>query len=62
MVNNYLTKGISKTNNGTIEVDTKTFDILPGLIEPDVLQIVQNLPGITSVDERISNIKCKRWN
>ncbi len=59
VVNNYLTKGISKTNNGTIEVDTKAFDILPGLIEPDVLQIVQNLPGITSVDERISNINVR---
>ncbi|BAO74718.1 TonB-dependent receptor domain-containing protein [Winogradskyella sp. PG-2] len=59
VVNNYLTKGISKTNNGTIEVNTKTFNILPGLIEPDVLQIVQNLPGITSVDERISNINVR---
>ncbi|WP_178984465.1 TonB-dependent receptor plug domain-containing protein [Winogradskyella helgolandensis] len=56
---NYLTKGISKTNNGTITADTKAFDILPGLIEPDVLQIVQNLPGIMSVDERISNINVR---
>ena len=59
VVTNYLTKGISKTNNGTIEVDAKTFDILPGLIEPDVLQIVQNLPGVISVDERISNINVR---
>ncbi|RED42140.1 outer membrane receptor for ferrienterochelin and colicin [Winogradskyella eximia] len=59
VVINYLTKGISKTNNGTIEADTKAFEILPGLIEPDVLQIVQNLPGIISVDERISNINVR---
>ena len=59
VVTNYLTKGISKTNNGTIEADTKAFNILPGLIEPDVLQIVQNLPGIISVDERISNINVR---
>nr|WP_289846320.1 TonB-dependent receptor [Winogradskyella psychrotolerans] len=59
VVINYLTKGISKTNNGTITADTKGFDILPGLIEPDVLQIVQNLPGIMSVDERISNINVR---
>lgn len=59
VVTNYLTKGISKTNNGTIEADTKAFQILPGLIEPDVLQIVQNLPGIISVDERISNINVR---
>jgi hypothetical protein len=59
VVSNYLTKGISKTNNGTVEADTKSFNILPGLIEPDVLQIAQNLPGITSVDERISNINVR---
>ena len=59
VITNYLTKGISKTNNGTIKADTKAFDILPGLIEPDVLQIVQNLPGIMSVDERISNINVR---
>lgn len=59
VISNYLTRGISKTNNGTIEADTKAFDILPGLIEPDVLQIVQNLPGINSVDERISNINVR---
>ncbi|MBC3847683.1 TonB-dependent receptor plug domain-containing protein [Winogradskyella echinorum] len=59
IVTNYLTKGIAKTSNGTIEVDAKSFNILPGLIEPDVLQIVQNLPGILSVDERISNINVR---
>ncbi|MDN3492615.1 FecR domain-containing protein [Winogradskyella bathintestinalis] len=59
VVTNYLTKGISKTNNGTIEADTKDFQILPGLIAPDVLQIAQKLPGIISVDERISNINVR---
>jgi len=59
VVTNFLTKGISKTNNGTIEADTKDFQILPGLIAPDVLQIAQNLPGIISVDERISNINVR---
>lgn len=59
VVTNYLTEGISKINNGTIEADTKAFQILPGLIEPDVLQIVQNLPGIVSTDERISNLNVR---
>ncbi|MCA0133777.1 TonB-dependent receptor plug domain-containing protein [Winogradskyella alexanderae] len=59
VVKNYLTKGISKTNNGVITANTKTFTILPGLIEPDVLQIIQKLPGIVSVDERISNINIR---
>ena len=59
VVTNYLTKGISKTNTGAIEVKSRAFDILPGLIEPDVLQILQNLPGIISVDERISNLNVR---
>lgn len=59
VVTNYLTKGISKTNNGAIAINADSFDILPGLIEPDVLQIVQNLPGIISVDELISNINVR---
>ncbi|EPR70121.1 TonB-dependent receptor [Winogradskyella psychrotolerans RS-3] len=59
IITNYLIKGISKTNDGSIKANTKAFDILPGLIEPDVLQIVQNLPGIMSVDERISNINVR---
>ena len=59
VITNYLTKGISKTNNGAIQVNTKAFDNLPGLIEPDVLQIIQNLPGVISVDERISNINVR---
>ena len=59
VVINYLTQGISKTNNGAVEVDTGAFNMLPGLLEPDILQIVQSLPGITSVDERISNINIR---
>lgn len=59
VINNYLAKGMTKTNNGAIEINAKTFDILPGLIEPDVLQILQNLPGIVSTDERISNLNIR---
>ena len=59
VISNYLTKGISKINNGIIRANPKAFDILPGLIEPDVLQIVQSLPGIISVDERVSNINVR---
>lgn len=59
VIKNYLTKGITKTRNSSVKVDVNTFDILPGLIEPDVLQIVQNLPGVISADERISNINVR---
>lgn len=55
----YLATGISKKNNGTINVKPKKFGILPGLIEPDVLQTMQQVPGIISVDETISNINVR---
>lgn len=59
VINNYLTKGISKVIDGAVEVSNANYDILPGLIEPDVLQIAQRLPGIYSIDERISNLNIR---
>lgn len=55
-ITNFLTKGISKSSDGKININTEEFGILPGLLEPDVLQSIQALPGVMSVDERISNI------
>ena len=55
----YLATGITKKNDGAIEVKPKKFGILPGLIEPDVLQTMQQVPGILSIDETISNINVR---
>ena len=55
----YLTKGISKKNDGSFEIKPKKFGILPGLIEPDVLQTMQQIPGINSENETISNINVR---
>ena len=59
VIRNFLTKGIQKTTRGTFKIDYKKFDILPGLIEPDVLQTLQALPGVQSVDESVSNINIR---
>jgi hypothetical protein len=59
LLNNYLTEGISLQADGTSLINLKSFGILPGLIEPDILQIVQTLPGIMSVDERVSNLNIR---
>lgn len=59
VVTNFLTKGISKKSDGKINIKTEEFGILPGLIEPDILQSIQALPGILSVDERVSNINVR---
>lgn len=59
VVVNYLTTGLSKLNDGSISIKPETFGILPGLIEPDVLQTIQALPGIMSIDETVSNINVR---
>lgn len=58
-VPNYIAKGISKKKDGSYVVMPKKFGILPGLTEADVLQTMQQLPGILSVDETISNINVR---
>jgi len=59
VVTNYLTTGITKLNDGSITIKPKTFGILPGLIEPDVLQTIQAIPGVLSSDETVSNINVR---
>ena len=59
VVTNYLTKGITKLNDGSTIVKPESFGILPGLIEPDILQTIQALPGVLSIDETVSNINIR---
>ena len=59
VITNYLTSGITKLNDGSLTIKPKTFGILPGLIEPDVLQTIQAIPGIISTDETVSNINVR---
>jgi hypothetical protein len=59
VVSNYLTSGITKLNDGSLTIKPETFGILPGLIEPDVLQTIQALPGVLSTDETVSNINVR---
>ena len=59
VVYEFLTKGLVKQLDGSIEMNSEEFGILPGLIEPDVLQTVQALPGIESIDETVSNINIR---
>ena len=40
-------------------IKPESFGILPGLIEPDVLQTIQALPGVLSTDETVSNINVR---
>ncbi|WP_422081564.1 TonB-dependent receptor [Ulvibacterium sp.] len=59
IVYQFLTTGILKESDGSIQMNTAEFGILPGLIEPDILQTVQALPGIKSIDETVSDINIR---
>ncbi len=54
-----LASGITKKNDGSFEIKPKKFGILPGLIEPDVLQTMQQIPGINSLDESVASINVR---
>lgn len=58
-VAHYLTSGITKKTDGSFAIKPQQFGLLPGLTEPDVLQTMQQIPGIISVDETISNINVR---
>ncbi|MBQ0733614.1 TonB-dependent receptor plug domain-containing protein [Aquimarina celericrescens] len=59
ILNDYLVKGINKRSDGSIIIDYTDFGILPGLIEPDLLQTIQALPGVLSVEETVSDINVR---
>ncbi|RKE94991.1 TonB-dependent receptor plug domain-containing protein [Ichthyenterobacterium magnum] len=59
VISSYLVKGINKLNDGSFQVDFSNFDILPGLIDTDVLQTIQAFPGILSSNETVSNINIR---
>ncbi|MEZ0005693.1 hypothetical protein ABH942_001050 [Flavobacterium sp. 28YEA47A] len=59
VIEKYLASGISKTVEGNLIIKPKKFGILPGLTEADVLQTMQQVPGIYSADETVSNINVR---
>ncbi|WP_426431714.1 TonB-dependent receptor plug domain-containing protein [Winogradskyella sp. HB-48] len=59
VVSGYIVKGINKLSNGSFEIKVSEFDILPGLVDTDVLQAVQAFPGIQSINETVSNINIR---
>ncbi len=59
VLTNYITTGIDKVADGSFNINFSNFGILPGLIEADVFQTIQALPGIQSVDETVSNISIR---
>ena len=59
VIKRLFSRGIRKFPDDRIEINTREFDILPGLTDPDILQTLQILPGIESIDESINNINVR---
>ena len=59
VANHFLTSGISRNIDGKFVIKPKKMGILPGLIEPDVLQTMLQIPGIYSADESLSSINVR---
>ncbi|WP_435624573.1 TonB-dependent receptor [Flagellimonas sp.] len=59
IVESYLIKGIDKNKDGSLALNAKTQGILPGLVESDIFQSAQWVPGITSINETVSDIQIR---
>lgn len=58
-ISNYLAQSVFKDVNGNIIIKPEKFNIIPGLTEPDLLQTIQAIPGILSINETVSNINVR---
>ncbi len=59
VLTNLLTQGIQKIASGGLKINYNEFGLLPGLVEPDVLQSLQALPGIISSKESVSYLNVR---
>ncbi|WP_100615236.1 TonB-dependent receptor [Confluentibacter citreus] len=59
LITKFLTTGLQKLIDGSTVLNTEKFGVLPGLTEPDILQSIQALPGVESVNESIANINVR---
>jgi hypothetical protein len=56
ILTSYLTKGIHKNKNAAYKISPRKIGVLPGLIEADILESIQELPGVTSPDETATGL------
>lgn len=60
VVTDYLTDGISLNDNGThTQIKPNQEGTLPGQAEPEILETIQFLPGVTSPDGSASNLSIR---
>ncbi|WP_226294193.1 TonB-dependent receptor [Aquimarina algicola] len=56
IIRNYLAKGLTKNEDGSINVKMQQTGVLPGIIEPDAIQTLQFIPGLQSPDETVTGL------
>lgn len=59
VVTQFLTRGLQMSVDNQFIINSEQFGILPGQVDPDVLQTIQVLPGVASIDESINNINVR---
>ena len=59
VVINYIAKGIDKLMDGSVQLNVKNIETLPGLIDADVLHTIQLFPGVKSINETVSDINIR---
>ncbi len=57
VVTSYITTGIDRNRDGSITVAQKPLGAIPGQTTPDILQSIQLIPGVSSLDESASGIQ-----
>ncbi len=59
LMEDYITSGINKEPDGSIVIYPKKSKLLPGLIEPNILQSIQTIPGLNSVSENVRDFSTR---
>jgi len=59
VINSYLAKGITKNKDASFVISPKKLELLPGLVEADVLESIQELPGVISPNETATGLNVR---
>ena len=59
VIKSYISNGINKNKDGSFKIKPKQLEILPGLIEADVLESLQELPGVISPNETATGLNVR---
>lgn len=62
VITGYLTNGIVKSKDASFTLKPKQLGVLPGLIEADVLESIQELPGVISPTETATDLMVRGGN